>query len=137
MSLEPPIIVDAAYVDRLHGLALAALRRNPEVGERLLEEVERAQIVPSAAMPSCVVNIGSRLTYRDEIADEIHTVTLVFPSEANIADGRISVLTPVGAALVGLHEGASIDWQTRNGDHKILTVIGVVKPPTDPVSRMD
>jgi regulator of nucleoside diphosphate kinase len=52
-------------------------------------------------------------------------VTLVYPGEADIGQGRISVLTPVGAALIGLSKGQSIDWATRTGETRRLTVIEV------------
>lgn len=131
MTSDPPVIVDAAHVDRLQGLALAALKRTPEVAERLLAEVDRAQVVSSTSMPPGVVNMGSQVTYRDDFAGEVHTVTLVFPSEADIERHKVSVLTPVGAALVGLSVGASIDWQTRSGDRRRLTILNVVPPPND------
>jgi regulator of nucleoside diphosphate kinase len=52
-------------------------------------------------------------------------VTLVFPAEADIAEGKISVLTPVGAALIGLTEGQSIMWTTRDGRDQELTILSV------------
>lgn len=125
ISRDPPIVVDAAYVERLRGLAIAAMERTPEVGERLLQEIERAEVLPSADMPANVVNLGSEVTFRDNTAGRVQTVVLVLPKDANIAERRVSVLTPIGAALIGLAEGASIGWETRDGESRELTVLQV------------
>jgi regulator of nucleoside diphosphate kinase len=58
-------------------------------------------------------------------------VTLVYPAEADIAEGRISVLTPVGTALIGLRAGQSITWRTRDGRKQVLTVLRVTPPVAD------
>jgi regulator of nucleoside diphosphate kinase len=76
-------------------------------------------------MPSHVVNVGSEVTFRDNTTGRVQTVILVLPKEANIAERRVSVLTPIGAALIGLAEGASIDWSTRDGEARLLTVLQV------------
>jgi regulator of nucleoside diphosphate kinase len=58
----------------------------------------------------------------------VQTVTLVYPQEADISKGRISVLTPIGTALIGLPVGKSIDWTTRTGETKRLTVLKACAP---------
>jgi regulator of nucleoside diphosphate kinase len=55
----------------------------------------------------------------------------VFPSDADIAERRVSVLTPIGAALIGLARGASISWETRTGQRRELTVIAVSPPQSN------
>lgn len=122
---EPPVLLDAAYAERLHGLASTLLQRAPDVAERLLHEIERADVLPSSELPADVVNIGSDVTFRDEATGRTQTVTLVFPPDADIAAGRVSVLTPIGAALIGLAAGASISWETRTGEERILIVTQV------------
>ena len=122
---DPPVVIDAKYVERLRGLAFAAMARNPEVGDRLMQEVERAEVLPSAEMPPHVVNIGSDVTFRDDTTGRVQQIILVLPTEANIAERKVSVLTPIGAALIGLTKGASIDWMTRNGERRELTVLEV------------
>ncbi|MEX0760713.1 MAG: nucleoside diphosphate kinase regulator [Tistlia sp.] len=122
---EPPVVLDAAYVERLQGLASAASQRTPEVADRLLNEIDRAEVRPSAEVPETVVNIGSLVTFRDEATGRVQTVTLVMPPEADIAERRASILTPIGAALIGLAEGASITWLTRNGETRRLTITAV------------
>jgi regulator of nucleoside diphosphate kinase len=125
VSRDPPIVIDAEYFERLRGLAIAAMDRVPDVGDRLLQEVERAEVLPSAAMPPNIVNVGSEVTFRDNTAGRVQTVILVMPKDANIAERRVSVLTPIGAALIGLAEGASIGWETRDGKSRELTVLKV------------
>ena len=72
--------------------------------------------------------MGSEVVYRDDTTGRIQTVTLVYPNEADIAKGRVSVLTPIGTALIGLASGNSINWRTRPGDMKRLTVLQVREP---------
>ncbi len=122
---DPPLIIDAAYADRLHDLAMAALPRVPEVAQRLLDEVERASVLPTGEVPADVVTIGSEVTFIDARSGRERTVILEFPSNADYATGRVSVLTPIGAALIGLQEGASIDWDTLTGARCRLTIVSV------------
>lgn len=125
---EPPVVLDEAHLDRLQSLATAAAERSPEVSERLLHEIDRADIRPSAKIPPGVVNIGSLVSFREEATGKEQTVTLVLPHDADIAQQRVSVLTPIGAALIGLAQGASITWETRSGETRRLTITTVEAP---------
>jgi regulator of nucleoside diphosphate kinase len=69
--------------------------------------------------------MGSDVLYRDDLTREVRRVSLVFPGEADISQNKISVLTPVGTALIGLRAGQSITWPTRSGEMKRLTVLKV------------
>ena len=123
---EPPIVLDAAYSERLEALAATAMRGPAaDLGDRLMREVARATVLPSEEMPEDVVNIGSEVSFRDEVTGREQTVSVVLPAEADIARGRVSVLTPIGAALIGLKAGASIGWETREGEERRLTVLEV------------
>lgn len=122
---DPPVILDAAYIERLQGLAAAAMNRAPEVADRLMNEIERATVLPSEDVPGNVVNIGSEVTFREGENGREQTVTLVLPEHADIAQRRVSVVTPIGAALIGLVEGASISWENRDGETRQLTVTKV------------
>lgn len=119
---EPPVRVDAACYERLRNVASNALSQVPEIADHLLEEIERAEIVPSGDFPSDAITIGSRVTYCDESSRRRQRVQLVFPEDADIAAGRISVLTPVGAALIGLSEGDRMAWRTPQDDERVLRV---------------
>jgi len=121
----PRIVIDADCLDRLEALAEGAIQRNPDLADRLLGEIVRARIVPTAKLPPHVVAIGRAVTYRDETTGQEKTVTPVYPEDADIARGRISILTPIGVALIGLAEGASHHWEIRDGKRRVLTVIRV------------
>lgn len=135
---RPRVTIDRAYVGRLESLAYSAQRRAPELSDRLLEELDRARVVDSSRMPPNVVTIGNAVTYRDETTGREQTVVLVLPGEADIAKGRVLVLTPIGVALLGLPEGASFTWDTRQGETRRLTVTRVAPaaaPEASPAAR--
>lgn len=121
----PKIIVGANDHARLTDLATAAADRVP-AAEDLLEEMERATVVAPDAVPPDVVRMGSVVEYRTDEGDK--RVTLAFPVEADIAAGKISVLTPIGTALIGLSKGQSISWTARDGKSHRLTVVSVEPP---------
>lgn len=120
----PNIIVSDADYERLTDLATASLERLPDVAEELLSEMERARIVCDGSVPHNVVRMGSTVTFR---ADDgrVLTETLVYPADENSDAHKISVMTPVGAALIGLAEGQSISWTARDSRKHELTVVKV------------
>jgi regulator of nucleoside diphosphate kinase len=121
---RPPVQMIDAEAEALTDLALSVERRMPAVSALLLREAERARLHSAARIPSDVVTMGSQVEFLDDSSDGRRTVTLVYPGEADIAEGRISILTPVGAALIGLRAGQSILWPDRR-----LTVLGVRQCP--------
>jgi len=116
----PPITVTADDFDRLLPLARAAARAMPEVAVYLLGELDRAAVADT--VPPRTVAMGSTVTYRAHDSSARRRVTLVYPDAANLAEGRLSILTPVGAALLGLSEGQSIAWRTPDGETRTLVV---------------
>jgi regulator of nucleoside diphosphate kinase len=120
---KPAITIARSEHQRLLSFATALESRDPDLAETLLGELERARIVDDHRLAGSVVRMGSTVRY--QAGDETRTVTLVYPAEADIALGRVSVLTPVGAALLGLSAGQSIDWTDRNGRRHDLTVVRV------------
>jgi regulator of nucleoside diphosphate kinase len=96
--------------------------------EKLQEELDRADIVPSPDVPADVVTMHARVLYLDETTGERRYVTLVYPEEMDVGRGRISVLSPVGAALLGLSIGDAIDWEFPHGVRRRLRVEEVVRP---------
>ncbi len=127
---RPAVIISDATLAHLEALVDGTMHRNPALAERLLEEIGRARIVPAHKLPANVVSIGSRVRYRNEATGQDQTVTLVFPEDADITRGRISVMTPIGTALLGLAEGASFQWDTRDHQRKTLSVLRV-EPAAD------
>jgi regulator of nucleoside diphosphate kinase len=124
----PRIVISSADLDRIEALADGAMKRYPALADRLLDEIGRARVVAPAKMPETVVSIGSTVTYRDETTGQEKSVTLVFPENADIAHQRVSVITPIGVALLGLAEGAVFFWDTNDGQRRTLTVIRVEQP---------
>ncbi|TPJ34184.1 nucleoside diphosphate kinase regulator [Mesorhizobium sp. B2-8-3] len=112
------LLVSAADHDRLSSLARAFLNRTPDMAEDLLAEMDRARVATEAAMPADVVRMGSTVTLQDP-EGSLQTVTLVYPAEADIAERRISVLTPLGTALIGARAGRTVSWRSR--DSRVLS----------------
>lgn len=122
------IVVTQGDYDRLQGLASAARTRQPEIAEELAGELDRAGVVADGEIAPDVVRMNSIVEYRTEV-DATRTVTLVFPGEADIAEGKVSILTPIGTALLGLSPGQSIDWLARDGRTHRLTILSVRQGP--------
>ncbi|MBS0564797.1 MAG: nucleoside diphosphate kinase regulator [Proteobacteria bacterium] len=118
---RPPILVGDTDQDRLAAMTAGA------AGEALLTELARAEVVPEARLPADVVRMGSWVRYSTK-SGGVREVTLVWPEEADIGRGRISVLTPIGTGLLGLRAGQSIAWLTRDGRQDVLRVEEVRAP---------
>ncbi|WP_395449501.1 nucleoside diphosphate kinase regulator [Aminobacter sp. UC22_36] len=127
---EHEIVVSESDYARLTGLAESSLERLPGIAEELLSEMERAKVKPSSRIPANVVRMGSTVTFRSGDG-EVKTVTLVYPGKADIAEGKVSILTPVGAALIGLREGQSVAWTSRDGRRLELEIVAVEAPGAD------
>lgn len=125
---KPHITLTASDHEKLSMLAGAAENTMPDVAAVLNEELDRAHVLGKGQHPQHVVSMGSELEFRDDTTGKVQTVTLVYPDEADISQGKISVLTPVGTALIGVHAEHSITWETRTGDLRRLTVLRVREP---------
>jgi regulator of nucleoside diphosphate kinase len=122
---SPPLTLSAGDEERLSSLAVAMARRSPEAARLLLREIDRALLVPADEVPSDVVAMYSHVEYRDEATAAVRWVELVYPQEADIAHGRVSVLSLVGAGLLGMAVGQTILWPTQDGRERPLTVLRV------------
>ena len=126
-SGKPRIVVSDIDYERLTDLAAGALSRFPDVAEELLSEMDRAEVVSAASVPVLAVQMGSTVEFRSD-AGQHRRVTLVYPAEADISANKISILTPIGTALIGLSTGQSITWTTRDGLEHELTIVSVEQP---------
>ena len=124
---KPPLVIGDVDHRNLVSLALAMEKTSPDVAETLLGELDRAKVVPQAKAPTRAVQMGSTVVFRTDGARE-RQVTLVLPGEADIDAGRISVMTPIGAALIGLSAGQSIRWHARDGREQVLAIVSVAAP---------
>jgi len=125
---RPPIHLLAAESDMVASLALQAEHRNPVVAAMLLEEIERAELHEPETLPGEAITLGSDVDFIDEKSGQMRTVELVLPATANIALGKISILTPMGAALYGLMAGQSIDWPDLDGHSRRIRILRVRQP---------
>lgn len=127
MPAQQEIIITQQDFEKLLGLVKVI---DSETSELLEDELNRAKIVTEDQMPKDVVCMGSYVSFVDEATQKETNVQLVFPNEAvdkSEAYIKVSVLAPVGAALIGLKVGQNIDWPLPNGSIKTLKVISVKK----------
>ena len=97
--------------------------------EQLERELLRAKVVPRGQIPKDVVTMNSRVLFENEGTGERREITLTYPGNADFEAGRISVLVPIGTALLGLRVGQSIAWQLPGGTKQRYRVIGVPYQP--------
>lgn len=93
--------------------------------ESLEEELERASVLPLKKMPKDTVRMFSTVQYKNLDSGAIAKVTIVYPGEADVAASKVSVLAPIGAALIGLKINQTIDWGLPNGKTARLQVVEV------------
>jgi regulator of nucleoside diphosphate kinase len=121
MTNLPPIAVTTTDFDRLRALA----ETPTDAAKFLAREIERARLIEPGDAGERLVTMNARVRYRDDVTGHERTVKLVYPGEADIEAGRLSVLTPVGAALIGMTAGQSMEWQSPSGSLRSLTVMQV------------
>jgi regulator of nucleoside diphosphate kinase len=132
---QPTITITSADYDRLFDLAEGAVREAPNVARFLMKELERATIAHRPpAEPA--VRMGSHVCYRDMESESVRRVRLVYPEESDSQQGHISVLTPVGAALIGMSSGQTIEWQDQRGISRNLTVLAIEDEADNPISSL-
>ena len=126
MADLPTIYLTQQDLGRLLKLVEAQPGKRPE---QLEGELVRAKIVPREEIPGDVVTMNSRVIFENETTRERREITLVYPGNADIDAGRISVLVPVGTALLGLRVGQSIDWELPGGTMQRYRIVEVPFQP--------
>jgi regulator of nucleoside diphosphate kinase len=123
----PPIVVRRSEYRLLSGLALDALLREPRAAASLLDELTRSSVLDDAEVADHVAGLGSVVVFEDSAEGPAWRgqVELVEPDRAAPAEGRVSVLSSLGAALLGLSPGQFIDWNDRRGRTSRLTLLEV------------
>lgn len=115
MNKKPELIISSLDADRLYDL-MESLPAGSFAGEKELEaELGRATIVEPKDMPSTVVTMNSTVNFIVESTQEEFTKTLVYPKNADASADKISILAPVGSALLGLSQGDEIEWPKPGG----------------------
>ena len=109
-----------SYVKNLHGMQV----NERENFSKLSGELKKAQIVEDDSMPADIVRLGSTVVIKDLVTRRDMTVTIVLPSKADIKQKKVSVLAPVGTALIGFRKGQTVSWNVPSGkkDFKIVDV---------------
>src|SRR5689334_14241831 len=101
-TATPSIVLTSNDVQRLETMLDSAQYRDAPGAEALRAELERARVVAPQELPRDVISMNSTAECVDEASGRARALTLVYPREADAAQGRISVLAPVGAALLGM-----------------------------------
>ena len=122
---------DRARLEALLAAAEAVADRDGGNLETLALELGRAQVVPPEDVPPDVVTLYSRVQIEDLDTHESRIYTLVLPWEADVHAGRLSVLAPIGTALLGYREGDRIEWPVPRGVRRIR-VVRVLEQPELP-----
>ena len=127
-TTTPPIIMSSLDWDRLDQLMAEPANRRLPVAAALQRELDRARIVEPNEVPPEVVTMNSTIRFVDETSKAESELTLVYPVAAGAA-GTVSVLAPVGSALLGLSVGQTISWPMPGGRTAELRVLEVLRQP--------
>lgn len=129
MASLPPVIMSSLDVERLERLLTTPALAGSPVAAKLLAEIDRADIREPAEMPIDVVTMNSKLTCREIQHGLQRELTLVYPDQANADRGCVSILAPVGMALLGLRVGQTIEWPGPDGKPLTLEVTALAYQP--------
>jgi regulator of nucleoside diphosphate kinase len=133
MNSIPPLIISDLDVRRIEGLLASRSADAAGVSDALEAELARAEVRPNADVPADVVMMNSTVLCADETTGVQREVRLVYPGES-ISEGDVSILAPVGAALLGLRAGQTIEWPLPGGRTTRLRVSRVLSRPATAVT---
>jgi regulator of nucleoside diphosphate kinase len=129
MDKPTSITVSRLDMERIENLLETPELNDSPAAERLRAEFDRADVVEPGEMPHDVVSMNSSADCLDESSGKQYTLTLVYPKDADATAGRVSILAPVGSALLGLRVGQGIDWPAERGCTLRLKVIAIHYQP--------
>ncbi len=115
-SIEQDIIITDVDLDRLRPVID---QNDSPASDSLDAELRRAKVVPQHEVPADVVTMNSEVVYEDCATSARRTVQVVYPKDANASVGKVSVLAPIGSALLGLRVGQSIEWPVPTGKKRV------------------
>lgn len=128
-SQHPTLLVTATDLSRLQNHLERLEGTLSDAAEALGDELLRARVIPSEEAPPTLVTMNSRVVFENLDTGRQREVTLVYPNEANAEAGRVSVLAPVGSALLGLSEGQEITWPLPDGSRGRFRITRIVYQP--------
>ncbi|MET0855625.1 MAG: nucleoside diphosphate kinase regulator [Telluria sp.] len=127
--MKPPITISSRDADRLETLAGATSPVADASRQALLGELARADIVEPEDMPPGVVTMNSTVRFEIDSPDEQFCLTLAYPKDMDQLSNGISILTPIGTALLGLSVGDTIDWPRPDGQLLQVRLLEVLYQP--------
>lgn len=125
MRVVPALVILQEDFNKISALLAIA---KPQIVDLLEEELDRAQVVNHDQLPKDIVTMNSIVTFIDLDSKKQDEVTLVFPHDADIEKNKISILAPIGAALIGLRTGQTIDWPVSSEKTRRISVTNVRQP---------
>lgn len=126
---RPTIIINELDAERIDRLLEKAEFASLPVADALNEKLDRAQMCTPETMPHDVVTMNSQVKFRNLTTGEELTRTLVYPAQMTDSSTQLSVLAPVGAALLGLRTGDTIHWELPGGASAHLEVLALLYQP--------
>jgi regulator of nucleoside diphosphate kinase len=130
-----PIYISRGDYSKLRLLIATALHSNASAAlAKLRDELDRAAIIDPTALPAGVVTMNSTVEFEDLGTSEIEEYTITFPESADIDHDRISILAPIGTALIGCRVGDIVKWSTPGGIRqlKVRRVTAAAPTPATP-----
>lgn len=127
MLHNPPIVITRIDLDRLRWMLSGPARRDTDAAVALSEEIDRAEVVEPTQLPPDVVSMNSTVRLREQSSGREYELTLVYPGETG--ENCVSVLAPVGSALLGLSVGREIEWPLPSGQTACIKVLGLSYQP--------
>ncbi len=126
---QPSLLITATDLERIRAAMLMATPGQSEAVELLDEELCRSTIVEPCDVPSDVVTMNSRVEIEELDSGRVRELTLVYPRDGNADAGHISVLAPLGSALLGLRAGQTIEWPLPGNRKRVVRVLRVCYQP--------
>lgn len=127
--MKPQLVINELDAERLDNLLSNNEYANSPVAAALNDELDRAEILAPEAMPNDVVSMNSRVRFMDMTNKEELTRTLVYPASIKNNSEEISIMAPLGAALLGLRVGDEMDWKLPNGIETKIKVLELLYQP--------
>ena len=129
MPQEPQIILSSQDLQRLERLLDSVSAEDVPGLDALRRELDRAEVVEPDAMPENVVTMNSTVRFVDELSGREFELTLAYPDDMHLTHGTVSILAPIGSALLGLSVGQSIDWTLPGDRTTTLRILAVTYQP--------
>ncbi len=129
MTTKPNILLSSIDVERLEQLINSLPPDSLPGIQALEEELDRGELIDARDVPPSLVTMNSTVRFRVESSNKEFCLTLVYPKDAKPDGSTVSILAPVGSALIGLSEGDEIDWPTPSGKAQHVRIEKVVYQP--------